>query len=220
MPSSSFLPFGPQLAFELSSASQCASWPQRPDPPSIGSGSPPDVPVLLLHGRFDARTGAPMTNSVAALFPHSKILDVPDTGHSVLRHDPSGCAIRGTREFLAGQLVEACTSTIDPFAPRATVPRRLEQVNRVQGVGGNRGRAVTAAALTVQDVSRQIDVADGYRSVLAYKVRGGGLRGGTYRGTGNGPKLTRVVFVPGVRVSGGSPNATAVLTLTGRLRIC
>jgi pimeloyl-ACP methyl ester carboxylesterase len=219
MPSSSFLPFGPQLAFELSSASQCASWPQRPDPPSLGSGPPPDVPVLLLHGRFDARTGLPMTQAVAGLFPHSRILEIPETGHSAIRHDPSGCAIRGTRDFLAGAAVQDCTSTVDPFAPRALAPRSLKQVKSLAGVGGDRGRAIRAAGLTVQDVLRQIDVADGFRPELASKVRGGGLRGGTYRGGAGGPKLSGVVFVPGVRVSGKVPGkGTAVLKLAGRVR--
>jgi pimeloyl-ACP methyl ester carboxylesterase len=219
MPRSSFQPFGPQLAFQLSAASQCASWPQRPDPPTIGSGPPPDVPVLLIHGRFDARTGLPLTQDVATRFPHSKILVIPETGHSAIRHDTSGCAIRGAREFLAGETVEDCTSTADPFSPRALAPRSLRAVKGVSGVGGDRGRAIRAAALTVQDVLRQIDVADAYRPTLAYKVRGGGMRGGTYRGTGSGPKLTRVVFVPGVHVSGTvPPNATAVLKLGGRVR--
>jgi pimeloyl-ACP methyl ester carboxylesterase len=219
IPSSSLRPLGPQVAFDLSAASQCASWPERPDPPAIGSGPPPDVPVLLLHGRFDARTGLPLTQAVAARFPHSKILVIPDTGHSTIRHDTSGCAIRGTREFLAGQTVQDCTSTVDPFSPRRLVPHSLRAVKGVSGVAGDRGTAIRAAALTVQDVLRQIDVADGYRPTLAYKVRGGGLRGGTYRGTGNGPKLTRVVFVPGVRVSGSVPaGATAVLKLSGRVR--
>ena len=219
IPSSSFQPFGPQVAFDLSPVSQCASWPQRPDPPSIGSGPPPDVPVLLLHGRFDARTGLPMTQAVAGLFPHSKILAIPETGHSAIRHDPSGCAIRGTREFLAGEAVQDCTSRIDPFAPRALAPRSLRQVKSLAGVGGDRGRAIRAAALTVQDVLRQIDVADGFRPQLASKVRGGGLRGGTYRGGAKGPTLSGVVFVPAVQVTGKvPPNGTAVLTLAGRVR--
>jgi pimeloyl-ACP methyl ester carboxylesterase len=89
MPRSSFQPFGPQLAFQLSAASQCASWPQRPDPPTIGSGPPPDVPVLLIHGRFDARTGHP--HALPALE------DPRDPGDRALSDPPRHLGLRDPR---------------------------------------------------------------------------------------------------------------------------
>jgi pimeloyl-ACP methyl ester carboxylesterase len=220
MPASAFAPFSVDTVFfGLSNATLCAYWPMRPDPPSLGPGSPPDVPVLLVHGRFDIRTPLPATQAVAGLFPQAKIVEIPAAGHSAIRHDPSGCASKRVKAFLAGLPVASCTSRLDPFKPRALAPRSLKQVRPAGGVGGNRGRALRATTLTVQDVLRQLDAGSGFRPALAGQVRGGGLRGGSWRGGKRGPTLKGVVFVPGVAVSGRVPGAgTAVLELRGRVR--
>ena len=220
MPASAFSPFGRDAVFfGISNTTRCAFWPMRPAAPSLGAGSPPDVPALLIHGRFDARTPLSATEDVARLFPQAKILQIPAAGHSAVRHDPSGCASDRLKAFLAGEPVAACTNKVDPFKPRALVPRALRRVKPAGGVRGDRGRALRATTLTVEDVLRQIDVDSGFRPALVGQVAGGGLRGGAFKGAKGGPSLKRVVFVPGIAVSGKVPLAgTAVLTIGGRVR--
>ena len=92
-----------------------------------------------------------------------------------------------------------------------------------RGVGGTRGRALTALALTLRDVGEDALT----RFILDQRdpdlARGGGLRGGRYRIDGrNGLHLDDVVFVPGVRVSGfvrrfAAPRQSGRLRLGGRV---
>jgi hypothetical protein len=68
---------------------------------------------------------------------------------------------------------------------------------------GRRGRTAAAALLTVEDLGPALlgALAEG-GDVLTGPLAAGGLRGGFYRLTPAGLRLHRVVFVPGVVVSG------------------
>src|SRR3954464_1329665 len=57
-----------------------------------------------------------------------------------------------------------------------------------------------------------------FRPELSDQARGGGLRGGSYVGGTDRVRLKRVVYVPGVAVSGVlHPHGTVTLVLAGKL---
>jgi hypothetical protein len=79
----------------------------------------------------------------------------------------------------------------------------LTQVPLTAGVGGVRGRALTALALTLRDVGEDTLTRFIFDERDPDLARGGGLRAGRYRLDGdNRLHLDEVTFVPGVRVSG------------------
>jgi pimeloyl-ACP methyl ester carboxylesterase len=191
IPPSTFAPFGPDVAFALSFVPTCAYWPMLPDPPSFGSGSPANVPVLILHGEFDLRATLKSTETVAAEFPQATVMTVANAGHSPTRRSYPNCARTAVIRYLNGQAPGRCNGGRDPFAARPLVPRSLTGLSRVR-----------AARLTVSDAFDQLDLGSGGRPWLETKVRGGGLRGGSFRGTKKGLVLKRYQFVKGFPVSG------------------
>ena len=81
-------PFGPQIAFLTSFVPTCAFWPMRAQP-SFGTGAPPNVPVLLIHGEFDLRSTLASTETVAKEYPQGKVLIVPNEGHTPRARPPA-----------------------------------------------------------------------------------------------------------------------------------
>lgn len=206
-----FAPFGPDIAFLLSGVPTCAYWPMAPDQPAFGSSPPADVPVLLLHGEFDLRSSKASTLSVAREFPQSKVLVVPNAGHSPTRFEASHCSRNAAAQFLnTGTAPAKCKRTRDPWVVRPLVPRSVRAA---------RG-PVAAARLTVADAFDQLDHGSMIRPSVESKVRGGGLRGGWFRGTGHGVELHGFELMRGFPVSGTvSPGKAVVLRFPGgRLR--
>jgi pimeloyl-ACP methyl ester carboxylesterase len=203
IPASSFDPYGPQIAFLLSNVPTCVYWPMAPEQPSFGPGPPPDVPVLLMHGEFDLRSTLSSTQTVAQEFPQSKTLVIPNEGHTPTRTVTGTCARAAAVAFIAnGTSPQPCKVTADPFAPRGLVP--------------GKAAAVTAARLTVADAFDQLDAGSRLRTAAEPDVRGGGLRGGTFRGSKSGLVLSRYVFVKGFPVSSTvRPKGTVVLKVPG-----
>jgi pimeloyl-ACP methyl ester carboxylesterase len=204
VPDSAFLPFDRATALDNDLVSLCLRWPQAPQAPPLGSGPLPDVPVLLLEGEADLRTPVENAQRVAAGFPHAKLLVAPDTGHSVLGSDLSGCAAKAfARFFLGGRLPVRCPRGRTQFPPLPIAPTSLRRVEPEGRLRGLRGRTVTALALTLSDVADDTlssTIVDEGGSDLAH---GGGLRGGRYRVNGdNTAILRRMEYVPGVRISG------------------
>jgi hypothetical protein len=221
IPPSAFDPFGPDIAFLVSLVPTCAYWPMLPDQPSFGSGAPPDVPVLLLHGEFDLRSTLSSTQTVANEFPQATVLTIPNAGHSATRRAAPNCARTAVISYLNGVAPGQCKPGVDPFAARALVPKSLNAVKPVGiGLQGRSGRAVYAAQITVSDAFDQLDVGSGGRPSLESKVRGGGLRGGTFRGTKKGLVLKGYELVKGFPVSGlVTPHGAVVLKVPhGNLR--
>jgi pimeloyl-ACP methyl ester carboxylesterase len=235
LPDRAFLPFDRGAVLENDLLQLCDRWPAAAAYPSFGSGPLPDVPVLLLSGEDDLRTPLESARAVAAQFPRSRLVVSPATGHSVLGSDLSGCAERAfSRFFLGGRVRTGCPRRPRLFRATAPPPTALGQVTPAVGVPGARGRSLTALALTLRDVAEdsltQFIVAEDDPDL----ARGGGLRAGHYRIAGdNTLHLTRVGFVPGVRVSGrlrhfgerrqrgrvrlsGSATAAGVLTVRRR----
>jgi hypothetical protein len=106
--------------------------------------------------------------------------------------------------FFRGEAVQTrCRRLRRPFQATPPPPTALRQVPPLPSVGGVRGRALTAVALTLRDLAEDalseliLDPGD------PDLARGGGLRAGRYRIDGRGTlTLHGVAFVPGVRLSG------------------
>jgi TAP-like protein len=219
-PGTVFLPFDRGAALENDLLRLCDRWAAAPVAPAFGPGPLPDVPVLILEGEDDLRTPVENARRVAGLFPRAQLVVAPSTGHSALGSDPSGCtAIALARFFRDQPAANACRRRPRLFPALPPPPERLRQVRPASGTPGVRGRALRALALTIQDVSQDsvtqliLDLQD------PDLARGGGLRGGHYRIDGRFTlHLTRVAFVPGVRVSGRLRRFEDVRQL-GRLRL-
>jgi pimeloyl-ACP methyl ester carboxylesterase len=224
IPDQAFLPFDRASLLENDLIQLCDRWPASPVAPAFGPGPLPDVPVLLLEGEDDLRTPVEGAQRVAAQFPQAKLVVAPDTGHSALGSDVSGCTERAFARFFRDQPVSTRCKRVRPeFPPRPPPPTSLSRVAPAHGVRGTRGRALTALALTLRDVGEDAltsFIIDARDPDLA---RGGGLRGGRYRIDGNNVlHLLGVVFVPGVRVSGsierfGGRRQEGRLRLAGRV---
>jgi len=185
----------------------CRRWPEASPAPAPGPapGSLPDVPVLMLSGQMDLRTPVESARSAAADWPHAQVLTIPGTGHSTLTADLSRCTRNAAARFFRGQSVPArCqrgAALVFPFPPP---PLSLGDLRAVKGVPGTRGRAISAAQLTLFDVTVEL-----LSTVLAapdLALRGGGLRGGHWTVDLDEERpvlrLYGVEYLPGVRVSG------------------
>ncbi len=134
----------------------CRRWPEASPAPAAGppAGSLPDVPVLMLSGQMDLRTPNATARSAAADWPHAKVLTIPNTGHSVLTADFSGCAVGAARRFLRGRSVPArCRGGVPLFYALPPAPLSLRELRAARGVRGARGQAINAVQLTVLDVT-------------------------------------------------------------------
>ena len=203
----------------------CRRWPEASPAPAAGppAGSLPDVPVLMLSGQMDLRTPNETARSAAADWPHAQVLTIPNTGHSVLTADFSGCSTRAARRFLRGQRVPArCRGGLQLFYALPPAPLSLTELRVAPGVRGARGRAINAVQLTVLDVTLESLSALFASSNL--KLHGGGLRGGRWWVNlgGRSPflRMRRIEFLPGVFVSGtvhrlGSRRELSTLRLSG-----
>jgi pimeloyl-ACP methyl ester carboxylesterase len=203
VPPDAFRPFDRLTALDNDLINLCERWPAAPQPPILGPGPLPDVPVLLLEGEDDLRTPVENARRVAALFPRSRLYVAPATGHSALGSDFSGCAQRAFDRFLLGRrMPRQCRRVRREPRPIPIAPTSLARVRPARGVRGRIGRALRAVLLTLDDV------VDDYSARLLTDVgrgatRGGGLRGGSWLVTPRGTFVfKRVTFVPGLRVSG------------------
>lgn len=209
MPASVFAPFDAGAALSSQLLTLCGTWPGAGERFVPASGPLPDVPALVLSGRQDVRTPLEDARSVAAQLPHARFFTVPNVGHSVVGTDESGCAARLVARFLEGLSTGGCRGPGRQFPIAQVPPRSVSVLADVPGITGARGRAARAALLTAQDVLTQAS--------LVPADAGGGLRGGRWGFTVAGLRLDRVVYVPGVKVSGllNVFNATGQLRLTG-----
>jgi pimeloyl-ACP methyl ester carboxylesterase len=204
IPDSAFAPFDRATVLASDVLNLCESWPNAPVAPDIGPGPLPDVPVLMLEGEDDLRTPVENAGRTAALFPRSRVLAVPATGHSVLGSDFSGCAHRAFARFMDRRPVgPRCRREGRLFPPAPPPPRRLADVPRLAGTSGIRGKTLATVKLTLRDVLEDaitqviVDLSD------PDIARGGGLRAGRYRlDSENTLVLDGVAFVPGVTLSG------------------
>ena len=190
-------------ASDWQSLDWCTRWPSAPTsdpagPPLPPSGHYPDVPVLVLSGELDSITTPAEGDLVTSQFPSARHVTVANSFHVTAVGDTDGCAVRIVRSFVS--------------SPAASIPDRLlrcaRRVAPVRALGRfpaalpahpTAGAVARAAALTVADLQD--------RWWNNYSGHGVGLRGGTWRYTGDRVarfRLDRVRLVAGLPVSGSA----------------
>ena len=213
IPSAQLRPFDRATTAGNDFIRMCRRWPEA-SPARTAPGALPDVPVLMLSGEMDLRTPVEAAASAAADWPKAQRLTVPNTGHSVMTADFSGCAQSAVRLFFRGAAApERCRrrgqALIPPLPP---APLSLGQLRPAPGASGDRGRAISAVELTLLDVT--LEFLSAGLTAAALDLRGGGLRGGWWSLNQGARRptlrLRQVEYLPGVRVSG------AVLNFGGR----
>ena len=217
IPPAQYAPFDGQTVLRTSSIDDCLQWPNDVARPPF-RGPLPDVPALLLGGRLDLRTPIENARATASELPRSTVVALPGNGHDATDSDLTGCVDRAISRFFRGRTVgNPCRGRNNGFRPLPQPPRSLDDFRSAPGVGGRRGRAVFGVLDTVQDAI----ITAGQLSDAQLPARGGGLRGGRFRlfDSGAAVRLTRYMFVPGVRVSGtlraGDQDITGQLTVRG-----
>jgi pimeloyl-ACP methyl ester carboxylesterase len=208
-----FYPFIGASALQTDIIDLCLGWPTITPPPAA-PGPLPNVATLVIDGTADVRTPIEDAARISELIPATQLLTIPHTGHSALAGDqtPEECAQRGVAQFFAGLPLTQCAQTPNPFPPTPVAPTRLARLPATGGTGRT-GRTITAAIRTAADMRRQVigDLLEAGR----LPRRLGGLRGGRGVVSPSGTiGLQRVVYVPGVEVSGTVPlDATAAQSL-------
>ncbi len=212
-PAQAFAPFSYSTVVAGSSLQLCMDWPVTPPAPPSPTGVSA-VPTLLLSGDDDLRTPYEQTLTVASGYSDGQILRVPDTGHSTVTTDLTGCAKTAMIEFLtAGQAPTSCPGSSEPQA-LPLPPASLARLPAAASSSHVAGQVTTAAAMTIEDLF-------GQTSFL-----GGGLRGGYWIPKTTGLVLHDMTDVPGVALSGtilldetptGLPAISGHLTVRGHL---
>jgi hypothetical protein len=219
IPDSAFEPFDRATALASDTLDLCESWPHAPMAPAFGSGPMPDVPVLLVEGEDDLRTPVENAERTAQLFPQSRLVVVPETGHSAIGSDFSGCGVTAFAHFMQRRPVQSCRGGRRDFQPQPPPPARLADVRRLRGTSGLRGRTLAAVRLTLDDVWEDSITELVFNPRGPEIVRGGGLRAGHYRlDPGAALDLHGVAFVPGVTLT-GRIEGFSVGRQRGRVRI-
>lgn len=203
LPDSAFFPFDRTTAVHNDLVNLCGRWPASPVAPAFVGPGLPDVPVLLIEGEDDLRTPVENARRVAAQFPRSRLVVAGETGHSALG-DATGCTEAAFGAFLRGKGFSTdCPRRPRGFRPDPPPPTGLAELRPIGGEPGNRGRVLTAVALTMRDLFQDFVAAfipDPNDPDLA---RAGGLRSGRYWLDGRATlTLRRLSFVPGVRLTG------------------
>jgi pimeloyl-ACP methyl ester carboxylesterase len=202
-----FAPFDRAAAIAISIMPACVAWPSAPTPPAYPVAPAPAAPTLLLSGTSDLRTPREDALAVAAALPDARVLSAVGVGHSVLSSNSSGCPERAVGVFFAGRAVRrACQrDRLFDIPPDPVAPLSLREVPTVAGLGGQRGRTVSAVLLTLGDLGTSL-LSSLPDAVLEIVERGtasaGGLRGGYAILGSEGIELHRLVYVPGVVVAG------------------
>ena len=212
-PAQAFAPFAPSTVLARSPLQICTDWPATPPAPPSPTGVSA-VPTLLLSGDDDLRTPYEQTLAIATGYSDEQLLRIPDTGHSTVTTDLTGCARRAMIEFLTtGPAPASCPGSSEPQA----LPLPPSSLSRVPAAAsGSRvaGQVASAAAMTIEDLFGQTSFS------------GGGLRGGYWSEQPAGFALHGMTDVPGVALSGtihltgsptGLPAISGHLTVRGRL---
>jgi pimeloyl-ACP methyl ester carboxylesterase len=202
LPPSAFYPFNPSVEWADSVLPGCAQWPNvAPAPPQ--TAPLPGVPTLILSGAQDLRTPTVGAETVADRIPGAQLVVVPNTGHSVIGADFSGCAQAAVKAFFTTGSTAPCNATQNPFSPTPITPRKLAFVKPVGGVRGRAGSTLAVVLDTIVDLERQVIGATLQAAhALPSGSSFGGLRGGYARIGASSLRLHRFSFVPGVEISG------------------
>jgi len=205
VPASRYAPFtGREVTGARESAVRtCIGWPHTARAPSLDTVPAPDIPVLVLSGEHDLRTPLESATQIAARFPRAELVTARYTGHAVLGSTPRAvrpCVLAAVGRFVAGAPARATCGGAVTLPPVRVAPTRLAQVAPLAGLTGTPGRTVAAVLATLDDVKYAYGAAATIEGVASIAV--GGLRAGRFSGTLRRVRLDRVVYVPGVVVSG------------------
>jgi pimeloyl-ACP methyl ester carboxylesterase len=191
----------------------CLDWPApaHPDPPITTPPpyAPRNLPVLVLSGDLDSlTTPAEGLQTARDMGPSARWILVHNDTHVNAMDDPVGCASGLVQTFIKDpsglkQMDASCASRTPEVRVVGTFPTTLSRVTpataRPGDQAGRTGLRLTAVgAAAVGDAVWRWYYGDG--------VKGWGLRGGTFRFTGDGSRigirLTRVRWTSDTRVSG------------------
>ena len=195
----------------------CTQWPSviggapasnPAGPPMPPGGHYPDVPVLVLSGELDSITTPAEGDLVAGQFPNARHVTVANSFHVTAVGDTDHCAVRIVRSFVASPAASIprsllrCARKVPPVRALGRFPTALPEGPRAVARG---------AALTVADLPD--------RWWSNYSGHGVGLRGGTWRYTGDRVvrfRLSGVRLLPGLPVSGTAvwDRNTATMTVS------
>jgi pimeloyl-ACP methyl ester carboxylesterase len=202
----------------------CLDWPDEPTTPSpIPPGTRmPDVPTLVMAGDLDTVAPTGFGRQVAAEFPDSRLVVVPDAGH--VPTDTSICALSLGLTFVSTLSTggQTCAGTGTAPALTGVEPLTAAGITPVAGTGAGAGTGGTAAQrqavglvlATAADLTNQ-------DAVLQLWGSASGLRGGTYMVQPDGSiALDAVKVVDDASISGtvtlnDSGGGTGTLTLSG-----
>jgi pimeloyl-ACP methyl ester carboxylesterase len=222
LPADAAYPFPRDIFLYAPDAVSCVNWPEASTPPVIQPRTRFTGPTLIISSTQDMRTPLEDARGATTLFPGSTLLTIPDMGHvaSAQLRTPK-CALTGLDDFFAGRPVGMCPATVEPLFPPAPVaPVSLVKVKSWPGIRGTRGKTLRAALETVLDVRYTA-----YSGLAQVGLRGGTITKSSTPGTRNGRPsstldkvtLKRIVYVPGVVVSGvvDGPGGTGTITIAG-----
>ena len=168
--------------------------------------------MLVLSGELDSITTPAEGDLVAAQFPNARHVTVANSFHVTAVGDTDDCAVRIVRSFVSSPAASIprpllrCARKVAPVRALGRFPAALAAVPTA-------GAVARAAALTVADLQD--------RWWNNYSGHGVGLRGGTWRYTGDRVvrfRLSGVRLVPGLPVSGTAvwDRNAATMTVSGR----
>ncbi len=202
LPAGLTAPFTPQAAMSTSKILLCEQWPATPPAPPVPIGVSA-TPTLILSGDEDLREPYEQDLTVASGYSNVQLLRIPDTGHSTVSADTTGCAQSAMIAFLTGGQTPSSCPTPHEDQVLAPPPSSLSQLRPARSSSTLAGRGAAAVALSIEEVLGQPDSGSG------------GLHGGSWQLQG-----TRLVFkglsdVPGVSLTGSLPLAG----LTAQLKI-
>ncbi len=208
LPAGATAPFAPATAVTDSDLPFCLDWPATPAaPPSpVGVSA---TPTLILSGDQDLRTPYEQALTIAATYSNATLLRVPNTGHSTVTTDQTGCAQRAMIAFLtSGHAPASCPASKEPQA-LPLPPASLDKIQPLSSHSRLVGRVAAAAASTLEDLWGQIELSFG----------GGGMQGGFWRLRGTKLIAQDLVDVRGVAISGSASlrSAVAHFTVHGQL---
>ncbi len=222
-PAASYAPFtGLEVVSSRESVARaCMAWPHSSRATDLlGTGPAPDIPLLVLSGEHDLRTPLESAVKIAARFPRGQVVTARYTGHAVLSGSPRAvrpCVVAAVERFVAGAPAQATCGGASRLPPVPPAPTALAQVAPHPGLAGTPGHTLAAVLRTLEDVK--------YSWAAAFSLEGGGasvgiggLRGGKVSGSIRRLNLSRVVYAPGVVVTGtyDPQTATGLLSVAGR----